>query len=419
MARGRSTAVTHLAGCSLAAVLLVTVAAEALAQEPAGPEFRVNAYTTARQAEPVVATDGAGNFVVAWETYGLDGTDYGVSARRYTASGKPRGEAFPIESFLTGDKREPAVASDADGNFVIAWTGYSQGGAQFDVFARRYDPAGIPLGPEFRVNTYLGRWQTNASVVAHPGGAFVIVWDGVDASGGGVFAQRYDEDGVPRGSELQVNTYTSHHQNIADVAMDVLGNFVVVWRSTDQDGDGLGVFGQRFDAGGARLGTEFRVNTITTGDQWFPSVAMNTGGDFTVVWQGPLDGSSDGIFGQRYDPSGAARGAEFRVNSYTTSAQWFPSIAMAAGGSFVVTWGSHGQDGNNWGIFGQRYDTAGSPHGGEFRVNSTTLGLQSGPAIAMDPADNFVVVWTGEDGSDVGVFGQRYSDLLFADGFED
>ncbi len=40
---------------------------------PEGPEFQVNTYTTGDQESPDVAMDGAGNFIVVWQSYGQDG----------------------------------------------------------------------------------------------------------------------------------------------------------------------------------------------------------------------------------------------------------------------------------------------------------------------------------------------------------
>ena len=54
-----------------------------------------------------------------------------------------------------------------------------------------------------------------------------------------------------------------------------------------------------------------------------------------------------GIYAQRYDANGAASGAEFQVNTYTTSNQIFPSIAALSDGGFVVIWTSYGQDDQN------------------------------------------------------------------------
>ena len=38
-----------------------------------------------------------------------------------------------------------------------------------------------------------------------------------------------------------------------------------------QDGSGHGIYGQRYAADGTPVGSEFRVNTFTTDDQVFPS----------------------------------------------------------------------------------------------------------------------------------------------------
>src|SRR5262245_13584610 len=71
-----------------------------------------------------------------------------------------------------------------------------------------------------------------------------------------------------------------------------------------------------------KLGPEFQVNTYTSGFQFEPAVATNAIGDFVVVWddRGGHDGSA-GVFGQRYDGSGNRLGGEFQVNTYTTNTQ--------------------------------------------------------------------------------------------------
>ena len=54
------------------------------------------------------------------------------------------------------------------------------------------------------------------------------------------FAQRFNAMGVPLGAEFRVNTYTTGRQGEASVASDASGNFVVVWTSEFQDGGGQG-----------------------------------------------------------------------------------------------------------------------------------------------------------------------------------
>src|SRR5262245_50183707 len=89
---------------------------------------------------------------------------------------------------------------------------------------------------------------------------------------------------VPVGPEFQVNTYTTNLQAYTQSAIDADGDFVIVWASRNQDGDELGIFGQRYNAAGVPQGIEFQVNSITTARQHNPAVAMDADGDFVVAW---------------------------------------------------------------------------------------------------------------------------------------
>ena len=85
--------------------------------------------------------------------------------------------------------------------------------------------------------------------------------------------QRFDSNGNYVGTEFLVNTYTTGDQWVPTVASDPTGNFVVTWTSQDQDGNGEGIFAQRYAANGSPLGTEFQVNSTTANDQAYSSVA--------------------------------------------------------------------------------------------------------------------------------------------------
>jgi hypothetical protein len=283
------------------------------------------------------------------------------------------------------------------------------------------------------VNTTTLNVQTAPAVASDPAGNFVVAWhdgvtpgNGADGGGYGVFGQRFGTGGARLGFEFRVNTYTTGNQFGPAVASDASGNFVVAWTSNDQDGSSQGIFGQRFAANGLPSGGEFRVNTYTTSLQRRPAVASDAGGNFVVTWEGrgPQDLSSYGVFGQRYDASGTAIGADFRVSSFTTSYQSGTTVAYAPTGDFVVAWHSFGIA-NDYEVRAQRFDASGAPLG-EFMVNTYTTGPQSQASIAADAA-GFTVVWDsnfvlgGQDGDNFGVFGQRFAplpDLIFEDGFE-
>ena len=98
--------------------------------------------------------------------------------------------------------------------------------------------------------------------------------------------------------------------------------------------------------------TDTLVNTFTTSNQNNPAVAIDADGDFVVTWQSSdQDGDGNGIYAQRYNASGVAQGSEFLVNTFTTSYQSNSAVAIDADGDFVVTWHSDGQDGDGFGVY--------------------------------------------------------------------
>ncbi len=401
---------------TLTTVALLLLPLGAAAQiGPVGAEFQVNSYTAGAQNEPAVAVGADGAFVVAWRTRDQDGSDYGVFGRRYDSAGQAVGTEFRANSYTTSDQHQPAVAAAADGAFVVAWTSYGQDRSLDGVFGRRYDSAGQAVGTEFQINSYTFDREAQPAVAAGADGAFVVAWQSKSQDGGnhGVFGRRYDSAGQSVGTEFQVNSYTTSYQDYPAVAAASDGAFVVAWQSRFQDGSNYGVFGQRYDSAGQAVGTEFQVNCFTINDQRFPAVAAASDGAFVVAWQSRFqDGSDYGVFGRRYDSAGQAVGTEFQINNYTPNRQRFPAVAAAADGAFVVTWASYGHDSFGYGVFGQRYDSAGQAVGTEFQVNGYTTNSQDYPAVAAASDGAFVVAWQSllQDRSDWGVFGQRFAE---------
>ena len=369
---------------------------------PVGPEFRVNTATTGAQHFPTVAAAPSGRFVVSWASE--DGYGAGVFGQRYESSGTPLGTEFQVNAYTTGEQIVYSVAVDSVGNFVIAWTGP-------EVFAQRYSSSGAPLGGEFQVNTYTTGNQFTPTVAFQPSGDFLIVWEGVGPGGPGaqVFGRHFAGSGAPFGPPFRINTYTTSNNTIfmRSVGSDSSGNFVVVWATTD--GSSWGVAGQRLDAAGGALGPQFRVNTVTSGAQEYASVAVSPGGDFVVAWESG-DGSYKGVFAQRFSAAGAPAGPEFRVNTATTNSQTRASVSTDISGNFVVVW--QGPEAGSYVCFGQRYSSSGAPLGVQFRVNTYTTGIQMTPVAAADPSGNFVVVWQSYPQEGGSIFGQRFAPIL-------
>ncbi len=176
---------------------------------------------------------------------------------------------------------------------------------------------------------------------------------------------------------------------------------MVAWTSRT-DGNDSSVAGRRFDAGGTPLGGEFVVNTYTTGFQFEPSVAQRSAGDFVVVWtDSGIIPSARAIVAQRFDASGTAVGGEIQVGAEPLTVDTRARAAMDSGGDFMVVW----QRGTPFGA--RRYESDGTPQGADFDVSDYTLFDRDQATVAAGGAGRFLVVWHDEIGDDV--VAQRFS----------
>jgi hypothetical protein len=394
----------------LGALAVITSAA------PARPNFRVNSYTSGTQADAAIAADASGAFVVVWmgAVEGLPSLH--ILGRRYDAAGDPLGPDFRVSSAPAGGNY-PTVALVPGGGFAVAWSNPD------GVFARLFDGTGTPLAPEFRVNEDVD-FPDRARVAADGAGNFTVVWEGYPYfgyTGSDVYLRRYDAGGVPLGPQAIVNTYTYGTQRRPSVAASAAGDFVVVWQDRHQDGSDYGIRGRRFDGLGNPLGDEFAINTQTTGTQWRASVAADAVGGFVVTWESP-DGDVPGIVLRRYDATGAPLGSEVLANEWTSGAQVTPVVAVGPGGDFMVAWTSTlGPFGDTFLVGARRFDASGAPAGPDFRVNSHDESFQGVSAIAAGGDGRFIVAWNSgvQDGDSWGVYADRLGDdPIFADGFE-
>jgi hypothetical protein len=170
---------------------------------------------------------------------------------------------------------------------------------------------------------------------------------------------------------------------------------VTAW---DDDSNMLSLSVDRAPAGHpAPTGPEFVVNTTQTSDQGGYSyrntldVCRSANDQSVVVWQSlQQDGDDWGIFAQRYAADGTPAGGEFQVNTYTTDRQYRPSVACGPSGDFVVAWQDQDPSAE---VKARRFDGSGGALTGEVAVSSG--GAE--PVVGVDNGGVFTVVWRSGD----------------------
>jgi Ca2+-binding RTX toxin-like protein/LysM repeat protein len=319
------------------------------------------------------------------------------------------------DRFYTTGTARAVLAGQGGDDFLKSGAGHDvlQGGTGNDILYGG-------LGTDTAI--YTGN-QQDYELVAHANGSLTVrdihIANGNDGSDTlhGIQTIRFADGDIgvspsnTGAGEFRVNTTTVRDQFFPSVAALADGGYVVAWMDDTAVATDANIYAQRYGADGNAAGTEFRVNTYTISQQEIPSVAGLTDGGFVVVWRSNgQDGSGRGIFGQRYTAGGSAVGAEFQANTYTSDQQDDPTVISLSDGGFLVTWQSNLQDGSGYGVFAQRYAASGVKAGVEFRVNTTLASHQNNPEATLLTDGGYVVTWSsGATPATSNIYAQRYA----------
>ena len=399
-----STAAVNVTVDPVADAPIVTIEVEKfdVTPVPVTGDIQANTTTAGFQQHSAITALKDGGFLVTWISPLAEGpVGRELHGQRFDASGLAVGDETLIATIPQNTFDNHSAALD-DGGFVVTWTSIDPGLGDENVSGQRFDASGMPVGPEFLVNTTTEGTQTSASVITLNDGGFVVTWlssqeDNTGSVSLDLLGQRYDGSGLPSGDEFRINPEPDDFPVDSSAAALADGGFIVTWTSLDTSIGRFEVYGQRFDAVGAPMGESFRVTDIDSGGV-FSSVAALRDGGFVITWTGQDDSGLDVVYGQRYDVSGTPDTASFLVATNGSSTDG--SVVALSDGGFLITW--TGPDGDGVGIYGQRYGASGAPIGEAFRLNETVEGRQLSETLYLgEPTTvlaggTLVSTWSGE-----------------------
>lgn len=389
-----------------------------------GGEKLVNVAVEGRGETLISATAlSNGEFVV---TYRAD--TGGTFQQAFDRTGTKIGNEVTLIS--DGTSILPNVRSLADGKWATFWhQPTATEGSNF--YYRIFNADGSPDGDARLASTSIQGGQARIATLTMDGGGHLMFWRGEGTQAGqedgnGIFYQRFDANGEKIGSETRLNTTTtgdqsnlrtfSSYQLIPDTGQYVAKHYVTTWTVTNDPQQEQGVrFVQVLDATGVKTGPEFVLRTVGETPELNFAYLPATGRS-VLTWTGkstrPGHEDDSGVFMQVFDASGARIGSEVRVNSTTEGTQRGAIIRDLPNGSFVIAW--NGSDGDDTGLFMQVFDANGQRVGGEIRVNTSTTEYQGGVFLETTTDGTLVVGWEGvgdqpnqQDG-DIGLFFQRF-----------
>ncbi|MDZ7319337.1 MAG: gliding motility-associated C-terminal domain-containing protein [candidate division KSB1 bacterium] len=377
-----------------------------------GLDFKINDQTQFQASSAVVNLAPDGSFVVIWQDFqSSTGALIYVYGQRFNNQGQAIGSNFLIGG--AQDTRNCDLAVAAAGNFNVV---YQQNA---NILLQRFDNNGQALGGPIQVEDQAARsfGQYNPHVAINSNQNLTVVWEDRRQGNFDIFGQGLNAVGEKIGTNFQVNDDRpgSASQNQTDIAGRSDQGFWVTW--VDPRNNHLDIYAQRYDRNHESVGVNFKVNDdLAAVDHKEATIDMDDAGNAVIVWRDYRNPTAD-IYGQRYDHYGQPQGANFRVNDDPVDdperyGQFGPALAVKPDGSFIVTWHDqrHRHSGRDWVIYGQRYDSQGTPLGSNFLVSDDTrLSSKLWSKIATDSSGDFVVVWWDTLAGSWDIFGQRFA----------
>ena len=318
----------------------------------------------------------------------------------------PVGAAVPISEITLWRQGMQQVVVLAGGQAVAIWHTATADGNFYEIYARRLDAAGQPLGPEFLVNTTRALDQFLPDVAALADGGFVVIWHSVEyadevAWNGNpflftLFSQRFAADGTPVGSEQTIIKDMYYDPYGVDVVALAGGGYVAIWErhgNAAWDTAPEGYF-RVFDADGHPVGPPVRPDPFFAGPELGAQVIALAGGGFAIM-KFHLDDLQNGNLDfevRVYSAAGVQQGTAFEVSNVAQEESDMELVALAGGG-FLAAWMAHPPNEFSH-VFVRVFGADGAPVGGNIRIDAPPAD-RSVFVQAMALADGgFVVSWT-------------------------
>lgn len=385
----------------------------------ANSQFSVNATTVVADwgADVVAMKDGG------WITYsGYDSSYYHALFQRFTSDGTEKGDKTWVAN-QNASLYPESITALTDGGWVATYSAYGPGGPtwtpyRMEVYQLRFDAAGKAVGGVQQVNTFKNLEQWGSKSAGLSDGGWVVVWQSNDQDGddAGIYQQRYSKTGTKVGGETRVNATTSESEFPNSVTGLSDGGWIVSWDVGTYTASLRGIFTQRYDKAGNKVGGTVRV-TDAKMDKDSSVVTSLVKGGWVVTWSasdfktdsfGNVLPGPHGLFQQQYDAHGKKIGGAVAINTPTKQNQYSyePDTVALADGGWVTVWSVDTATGMD--IYQQRFSATGAKIDGELRVNTHTTGEQHSAKVTAFANGSWLVSWSGEGpGDDAGIH-QRY-----------
>ena len=201
------------------------------------PSIRMTGY----MGRPVIAQMSSESYMLVWQEYDEDKRLYFVVGQQFAIAGGELSSRFLIDGVShVADQKAPAVATLADGKYVVTWVDYRNGNP--DIYGQLFDGPTSRFGASFLVNNPLPKSDhAKPAITALPDGGFIVLWLDSRTTPAAIFAKRFDTEGRPVSGSTRINT--RDYDTIEQIMSRNWNNrLYTVWQGMEAPVSGLDIY---------------------------------------------------------------------------------------------------------------------------------------------------------------------------------
>lgn len=312
------------------------------------------------QNSPGIASDGAGGAIIIWQDFRTNYAD--LYAQRIDKNGELlwKKDGVPV-CLASGAQSAPVVAEDGAGGIIVAWQDFRRTYA--DIYAQRVDGSGNVLWEKrgVPVCTALGH-ESYQVIMSNGAEGAIIAWVDTRNGNNDVFAQQVDGNGAMHWKVDGIPVCTAPgNQNYPVITGDGAGGVLLSW--WDMRSGEFDVYAQHVDlAGNASWADNGLAVCVDPNIQNNVAIASNGAGGATLAWNDNRGGDPTfDVYVQQIDAKGVA---QWNRNGLLCSAapdtQCFPVLVNDGAGGAIIAWqDSRNRDTSYWDIYAQKVNKQG------------------------------------------------------------
>jgi hypothetical protein len=365
------------------------------------------------QSNPVMAADGAGGVIVAWDDDRASASNKNIYVQRVNGAGVLQWPATGVAlCTAANNQRYPRIVSDDAGGAIVAWNDDRAAANSYHAYAQRVNAAGTPQWTANGVAVQTATVGGEIALISHMSGGAIFAFNG---GAGSISAQRLNALGQPIWPINGIALHTLGASQI-HIVSDSADGAIVGWSAFGSNAD---VAARRVSSGG--LSSTWPSPCVAVGNQFLTGMMARPSGGAIFVWEDHRNGSS-GTYIDVYAQALASDGTELWANNgipvcNAASDQTFPVAVSDGAGGAIFAWQdfrtSPGGQFLSSDIYSQRVTSAGAVLWTANGVPLCLTGNPIAPAITSNGVGGAIVTWSdSRNPTSYDIYAQRIQSRL-------